>query len=120
MRTWLVLITAGGLGFAGCASGDDDDASTAVDCKTDKTTYDDVALFDKCVMCHSSELMGAAARHQAPANINFDMSDLASAIAKTAVPEVKAGQMPPPASGISVTEAEKQKFYAWVECGSKP
>jgi uncharacterized membrane protein len=124
MRRLMLLALVGSLGFAaGCKSGDDDDAESGsntpkVDCNGDVPAYADVAIFDKCSMCHSSKLT-AEERMEAPKDINFDTEAGADAKAAKAVTEVSAGDMPPRDSGIKVTDAEKQALYTWALCMSK-
>jgi hypothetical protein len=77
--------------------------------------YEDVAAFDKCVMCHDS-MKAAAQRKSAPININFDTQAAAESHAMQAVNIVKAGVMPPIPSGLTLTEVEKQQLYTWAMC----
>jgi uncharacterized membrane protein len=121
MKLGLSLLMICGLSVAtGCGSGDDDDAEpAAIDCSTDTTTYTDVSAFDKCVMCHSSELTGAK-RMSAPPEINFDTIEGATATKSLKAPdEIEEGAMPPKDSGVTITKAQGQQLIAWYKCGKK-
>jgi len=112
------LVVACALG-AGVACGSDDPATMSdTDCSS-PPRYGDVAAFKKCTMCHASSLQDAA-RHQAPPQINFDTYTAADSVASEAMQQVSEGRMPPPASGIKLTDSEKQQLYEWVQCGSMP
>jgi uncharacterized membrane protein len=90
--------------------------TTNSDCAGSVPAYEDVAAFDKCVMCHDS-MKAQAQRNAAPLDINFDTQTSAQAHAMQAVSMVKAGVMPPIPSGLTLTEAEKQQLYSWAMCG---
>lgn len=77
--------------------------------------YEDVAAFDKCVMCHDS-MKAEGQRKSAPINVNFDTQAAAESHAMQAVNMVKAGVMPPIPSGLTLTDAEKQQLYTWAMC----
>jgi hypothetical protein len=85
------------------------------DCAGQVPAYEDVAAFDKCVMCHDS-MKAVAQRKAAPLNVNFDTQAGAESHAMQAVNMVKAGVMPPIPSGLTLTEAEKQQLYTWAMC----
>lgn len=89
-----------------------------VDCDgADVPTYADVAAFDTCTNCHSSERTGDM-RNDAPDDDNFDTYEAAAEIADEAAHEVYEGEMPPDGSGFSLTEDEKQDLYLWALCGT--
>ena len=77
--------------------------------------YADVAAFRKCTLCHSSERSGPQ-RSGAPAAINFDSEAAAKPYASAAQRMVSGGIMPPPNSGVTLTDPEKQQLYAWSSC----
>ena len=77
--------------------------------------YAEVSAFMKCSMCHSSA-RPAAERSGAPAAIDFDSEAAARANARAAQRMVSGGFMPPPGSGITLTNAEKQQLYTWAMC----
>lgn len=85
------------------------------DCAGDIPTFAQVSAFAKCASCHASTKLGAD-RHAAPSTINFDSAAAADAYGDLAVDLVKAGIMPPPSSGVSLTQAEKEQLYEWVMC----
>ncbi|HET6338086.1 MAG TPA: hypothetical protein VFG30_32915 [Polyangiales bacterium] len=85
------------------------------DCAGSIPAYEDVAAFDKCVMCHDS-MKAAGQRKSAPINVNFDTQVAADSHALQAVSMVKAGVMPPVSSGLTLTDAEKQQLYTWAMC----
>lgn len=89
--------------------------STTPDCGGSIPAYEDVAAFDKCVTCHDS-MKAAGQRKNAPASVNFDTQVGAEAHALAAVQMVKAGAMPPGASGLTLSAAEKQQLYTWAMC----
>jgi uncharacterized membrane protein len=85
------------------------------DCAGDIPTFEQITAFDKCANCHASTKLGAD-RHGAPASVNFDSATAAEAHGEAAVSLVRAGVMPPPTSGFSLTQAEKEQVYEWVMC----
>jgi hypothetical protein len=87
----------------------------AAGCTDPTPTYDEVAVFNVCVHCHSSANAGAA-RNSAPAAINFDTEAAAEANAAQAVHVVMLGAMPPRATGITLSDDEKQQLYQWAKC----
>ena len=100
----------------------DDEASESgpVDCATaDVPTYDEVAIFAKCTMCHSSTLTGDA-RNGAAVAVNFDTFEAAKASAISGSSLVQSGSMPPMNSGITVTEDEAEELALWAMCGTPP
>lgn len=95
------------------ACGGDD--MPAVDCAAvTPPTFANVALFNSCVGCHSAALSGNE-RFGAPGDVNYDTYAAAVANADHGVHEVESGSMPPVGS---VSEADKQDFYAWAMCGT--
>jgi hypothetical protein len=85
------------------------------DCVGTLPAYEDVAAFDKCVMCHDA-MKAEGQRKSAPINVNFNTQAAAESHAMQAVDMVKAGAMPPIPSGLTLTEAEKQQLYTWAMC----
>jgi len=106
--------------FSAC--GDDGSEGTAGqggtsgDCE-DVPTYADVSAFDKCTMCHSSSLSGPD-RNNAPMDHNFDTYDGAADHADHIAEEAEGNNMPPPASGITITAAEREALIKWATCGT--
>jgi len=108
----------------GCPSDDteDDGADDGADSESgsdcaDAPAFAEVAIFDKCTMCHSSTLTGAA-RNGAAVDVNFDTHPAAMASANAAVSAVNNGFMPPAGSGITVTQAEIDALELWAMCGT--
>lgn len=98
----------------GCGA-DEESELPDVDCDGDIPTYDEVALFGKCVTCHDSSKSGAS-RADAPDDVNFDTEAKARMNAEHAAEEVNEGEMPPASANITVTEAEKEALYKWALC----
>jgi cytochrome c5 len=111
-------------------SGDDDEGSSGdageqeepdlpdVDCDAqDIPTFEEVAAFDKCTTCHSSELSGAE-RNGAPADDNWDTYEEAMEHADEIAHEVFEGEMPPEGSGMTLTATEEEELYLWALCGT--
>lgn len=86
-----------------------------MDCAGTAPTYQQVTAFAKCATCHSSTKSGVDRRY-APASVNFDTRAGAESNAQSAVSMVKTGQMPPAASGLTLTDAEKRQLYDWAMC----
>jgi uncharacterized membrane protein len=105
------LQTAANTGYGKPAAQTPDD----VQCGDDTPSYDEVAVFNVCVHCHSSANTGTA-RNSAPAAINFDTEASAQTHAAEAVHVVMLGAMPPRATGITLTDEEKQQLYQWAMC----
>jgi uncharacterized membrane protein len=99
----------------GCGSDDDEHDQPEVSCTGTIPTYAEVDAFEKCTLCHSSQLTGNA-RNSAPPGTNFDTEAGAEAHADEIVHEVSEGAMPPPPSNITLTEAEKEELYKWALC----
>ena len=101
----------------GCGSDDDDDHDDDhdVSCTGTIPAYAEVDAFEKCTMCHSSALMGTA-RNSAPVSANFDTEAGAEAHDDEIAHEVSEGAMPPPASNITLTAAEKDELLKWALC----
>ena len=85
------------------------------DCKGTAPTFAQVAAFKVCVNCHAST-KGVTQRSSAPLDVNFDTERDADAHAVRAMMLVMSGLMPPRASGLSVSDADKQQLYDWVMC----
>lgn len=86
-----------------------------VDCEVvTPPQFADVALLDSCTGCHSSTLTDAD-RNGAPVDVNYDTYEDAVAGAEHGAEAVNAGIMPP--GGGTLTEEDKQAFYAWALCG---
>jgi hypothetical protein len=103
---------------AGDASEEDAGAGPTADCDGEHVpSFAEVEIFDKCVGCHGSGVTGPA-RNAAPISANFDDHDSAAANAESAAQYVFIGFMPPPQTGISVSDAEKRQLYQWALCGT--
>ena len=85
------------------------------DCAGDIPTFQQVSAFTKCAHCHASTKVGAE-RNGAPPSVNFDNAAAADTHGEEAVSLVRAGAMPPPSSGLSLSQAEKEQVYEWVMC----
>ena len=88
-----------------------------VDCATAVPRFSDVTAFHKCTPCHASTLVGTA-RNNAPAAINFDTYLSAETSGSMAMNQVNEGAMPPPYTGVALSEDEKQTLYKWALCGA--
>jgi hypothetical protein len=89
-----------------------------VDCDgEDVPAFADVAAFDECTDCHSSDLSGSE-RMGAPVGFDWDEYDTAKEHAEHIAHVVFEGDMPPPGSGITLTNAEEQELYLWALCGA--
>ena len=101
----------------GLACGDDveEEELPDVECSGTVPDYEDVAAFDKCTTCHSTEHSGTA-RNDAPEDVNFNTESAAKAHAEEAAHEVYEGEMPPKNSGLELTESEKTDLYKWALC----
>jgi hypothetical protein len=115
--------TAGGqAGSAGHDAGDTagrggDDGPSA-DCKAGAIpSFTEVAVFAKCLGCHSTRVTGDE-RAEAPPDVNFDDYASAVAMAERAAQYVFRGIMPPVTAGVAVTDTEKQQLYLWALCGT--
>ncbi len=106
-------------GASGHPHGDGDgDGDLPEECEgEDVPTFDEVAAFDKCVMCHSSELSGSD-RNNAPDDHNFDTHEGATEHLGHVAEQVEEGAMPPPASGITISAAEREALLLWANCGA--
>ena len=112
MRNWFLALSVMGLLLPLGACGDD---GSSAECTDDAPAFDEVAAFEKCTTCDSSDLEGNA-RRGAPAKVNFDTQAAAEANAEEGVEEVEEGKMPPKDSDISLTEDEKQELIDWAAC----
>jgi hypothetical protein len=89
-------------------------APADADC-VDTPTYEEVAAFNTCVRCHDSTKAGVD-RKSAPVNVNFNTEADADAHSLQAVSMVMKGAMPPPSTGLKLSDAEKQQLYTWAMC----
>jgi uncharacterized membrane protein len=115
-RGWIV----GVLWLSACGSGTADTPLPGDACASDggpAPVYSQVDAFKACVNCHSSALSGSA-RHDAPAEINFDTYEAAKAHAEDAAQLVQNNAMPPANSKLTLTQTEKDDLYRWVQCGT--
>jgi uncharacterized membrane protein len=113
MRTLGLLVV---LALVACEGDDaEEDATDDGEC-ADAPRYEDVEIFATCTMCHASTLVGAD-RNGALATVNFDTYDDATMSAARGLERVEAGAMPPPASGLSVTQVETDELERWLVCG---
>src|SRR5262249_29705982 len=70
-----------------------------------------------CVICHSSQLSGAA-RHDAPSELNFDDVSIAADHAQDMYGEAKDGSMPP--SGYAAVQGtDLENMRIWLACGAQ-
>jgi uncharacterized membrane protein len=100
------------------AAGTGGSAGPSADCEAEPIpAFDEVAIFAKCLGCHSTRVTGDA-RKEAPPDVNFD--DYASAVgmAERAALYVFHDIMPPVTTGITVTSDEKEQLYLWALCGT--
>lgn len=110
-----IILASACLSIAALGCGDESSTSS-IDCETATVpTFAQVSIFDTCTACHSSTLSGPD-RANAPEGVNYDTLAAARANAEEGMSEVEGGDMPP--SGYDVTDAEKQAFYAWTQCGT--
>ena len=117
-----VAIALAGVPTLACDDDDDADDEAASegegDCDApDAPRYEDVEIFATCTMCHASTLEGDA-RNGALASVNFDTAEAAMTSAARGLSRVEAGAMPPPSSGLEVTQAEVDELERWVLCGT--
>ncbi|HEY6724704.1 MAG TPA: hypothetical protein VI197_11770 [Polyangiaceae bacterium] len=121
MRWVTCLLLAAAL--AACGSEDDNQDEDPkdlpeVDCSETVPTFDEVSAFsDVCTNCHSTGLSGED-RNGAPSRINWDDYQSAQANAEDGAEEVFEGDMPPPGSGLTLSNAQKQELYLWALCGT--
>jgi uncharacterized membrane protein len=89
-----------------------------VDCDAeDIPAFADVAAFETCTSCHSSELSGTE-RNGAPAGANWDEYDETMPHAEHIAQVVFEDEMPPPDSGMTLTATEEEELYLWALCGA--
>ena len=114
LRLLVVLVLA-----AVACEGDDagQDASSDDGECVDAPAYEDVEIFATCTMCHASTLVGAD-RNGALVTVNFDTYDAAMTSASRGLERVQAGAMPPPGSGLSVSQAQTEELERWIVCGT--
>ncbi|HKP63911.1 MAG TPA: hypothetical protein VJV78_44560 [Polyangiales bacterium] len=91
------------------------DEPAAIGCGDPAPAFAQVTAFEKCSNCHSTQL-SAAARHGAPIGVDFDSESAAVNKSEEAAALVRSGAMPPPGSGVSLSESEKQALLRWSEC----
>jgi hypothetical protein len=103
----------------GGADGGEEEHLPMVDCEDgeDIPGFADVAAFEKCAGCHSSDLSGAE-RNGAPSDDNWDDYEQAMEHAEEIAHEVYEGEMPPEGSGVTLTADEKSELYRWALCGA--
>jgi len=97
------------------ADGSADPQPEPADECVDSPPFAEVTAFAKCATCHDATKSGAD-RKSAPPRVNFDTAAGADAAAEGAVGMVRSGAMPPRASGLVLTDSEKQQLYAWASC----
>jgi hypothetical protein len=129
-------IAAIGVGSSAC---DDGDGVPTIDCSTTTAKgWSQLSILEKCTNCHSSTrtYLGTAddqpdgSRHGATEGYDYDSYDKTRQFAIEAqddVAGVGAHLMPPTddpqwkvdqgGNPPTVTEADKQEFYTWVQCG---
>ena len=112
---FVALAAATAFGCSNGGAGSDLQLPDSVDCNGTPPSYAQVTALTKCATCHSSTKTGAQ-RASAPADVNFDSEAAADAKAEEAASEVNKGDMPPRASGMTLTDAEKQQLYDWALC----
>ena len=139
MRTLLLLVSCSTLAVAAACGGDDDvspdpepDGAVDADGSSDDDagdgpsadcdagpipSFDDVAIFATCVVCHGTDVTGDA-RASAPPTVNFDDYDSAVAASERAAFYVFYDIMPPRNTDIRVSDVEKEQFYLWALCGT--
>jgi uncharacterized membrane protein len=100
----------------GCSNAGSSDLKLPdINCSVSPPSYEQVTVMTKCETCHSSSKTGVQ-RANAPADVNFDTQAAAEAHAEEAASEVNKGDMPPPSTGITLSDAEKQQLYQWALC----
>jgi len=110
----LVLVAACGSDSSDSSDSSEPESDANVDCAT-APTFAEVTAFQKCLNCHSQNLSGAA-RRSAPASVNFDTESDVLTHADHIEEQVGRGSMPPPGSGITLTDEERQTLLDWVRC----
>jgi cytochrome c5 len=120
LRSFALSLALSSSVFA-CGAKDEGESLPEIDCaKVTVPTFAEVNAFKtNCVICHGKNLTGPA-RQEAPAEWNFDDYESASSEPEEVVAEVYEGAMPPPASNLKLSDADKQQVYAWGLCGAKP
>jgi len=108
LLTWLALLP-------GCQPTGPPELPPEVDCdEVDVPAYEDLTIWSACTGCHDASLSGPY-RRGAPEGVDFDTYDAAVASAEDAAVEVNIGNMP--FTG-TVSEDDKEAFYAWALCGT--
>jgi len=119
MRSLGLALAVGAALVAGGCGGDDDELELPqVDCDSGEIPgYGEVEAFTACTVCHASNRTGGQ-RNGAPDEHNFDTYASAIHEPEEVAHEVYAGAMPPPDSGLTLSEDEKQQLYRWALCGT--
>jgi uncharacterized membrane protein len=123
---WFVLVSGVALSIVACGDDDGDEENGMgdaghehelpdVDCSEDVPAFEEVAAFEKCTLCHSSELTGDE-RMNAPEGDDWDIEAEAIEHRELIAHEVFEGEMPPEDSNITLTTAEKEELYLWALC----
>lgn len=114
----LVAGLAGAVALGACSQPDDPaptvcTVSAPLECPDPVVLYADVApiLEKRCASCHTG-LAGAPWSLRDYEHV-ADWQDLVRA-------EVLHCLMPPPDSGITMSDEERQTILAWVKCGARP
>ena len=117
MRSWFFycVLSIGLTQVLACGDDEGEEELPDVECSGTIPDYEDVAAFDKCTTCHSSDKTGAQ-RNEAPEDVNFNTESAAKAHAEEAAHEVYEGEMPPKGSGLTLSESEKTDLYKWALC----
>src|SRR5687768_5264154 len=115
VKAWITFcaLLAAAAPIAACG-GDDDGGGGGVDCtSTPVPTFSQVSAFSQvCTECHSTENVDDE-RNGAPLGINFDDITSAREHAAHAAEEVEEGHMPPPGSGLSITDEQREQIVRW-------
>jgi uncharacterized membrane protein len=113
-----VVAATSSIACDGDEAADEESSDGAGDCDApDAPRYADLEIFDTCTMCHASTLEGDA-RNGALLSVDFDTPAAAMMSAARGLERVEAGAMPPPSSGLEVTQAEIDALERWVVCGT--
>ena len=112
----VVLAAGSAVLLMACGPGPETEPSLpVVDCDAVTVpSYHDLTIWRSCNLCHASTLTGAN-RQGAPEGIDYDTYEAASAFAYIGAVEVNSGTMP--FTG-TVTDEEKEAYYAWALCGT--
>lgn len=121
-RAFVLALSMSTFSLVGCGdSGEGEEAGAVpeVDCAAKPVPkYTEMAtVWAKCTTCHSSGLVGPAARSSAPDAYNYDTYAAAKATIDTAMAEVYEGAMPL-AGSPDLTADEEDILYRWGQCGT--